>query len=689
MFQAHELRLLHALLLNPILLWTCWRIVRALPGPSCALDNAIDLILGFAASAGTIILALGWVGSLSVLSVTAVVLAAAVTVRLPVFRPRTPPQARPAFKDDGAGFTAPTVVAVCAVGLVLAAVFIARTTPALATDALIYHLALPGRWIQEGRIEVIPLWFHNPANSYSPLHASCLFAWWMLPMGNDVLARFGQMPFLLLCGLCIYRLLRRAEVAPFVAAAAGAACCVSRPFLAEALQTKDDVILTAYVLAAVVALTDEQSDPLRAAIRGGLSTGLLLATKYTAVLSLPILLLLIVCRLWRRSWGRSWLWAIPPLLVMAGPWYVRNLVTTGNPIFPIEVRLGSWTVLQGIFATAVAPADRSLRSLLHVLVGPSRFTLPPALMLAVTLAWALGWVVLRKRWRHPTILAFLSAPPLLVLVFYLISPFREVRFLFPAIALTFAAAGASIGNLPGAAWVRWMAAATVAAISIATSMPMLILKDAVAIGGAVAAVFLLGGLVWRRWLADRRDLSLVGAALLVSGAAMWVYVDWGVYVERCRLDYRFLWAQAYSADGLGPAWDWIDRHASPDDIIAYTGTPMIYPLMGFDLNRRVVYIPIRRGIDDFAHLPRISSQPLAGSEIITRTVETYRKTPDRTWWLTGLSRRGVRYLLVISPGGQPEIESQWAQADSNFRLAFRSGSTNVYAVNSSALAKPA
>jgi hypothetical protein len=679
-FQAHELRLLHALLLNGLLIWTCWRIVRALPGRGHPLDDAIDLILWSAAVAGTIILVLGWIGSLNAFSVSAVVLAAAVTVRLPIFRARTP-QTETAFGNSGTGITATIMVTVGAVSFVLATVFIARTTPALATDALIYHLALPARWIQDGRISAIPLWFHNPANSYSPLHASCLFAWWMLPMGNDVLARFGQMPFLLLCGLCIYRLLRRAAAAPFVAAAAATACCVSRPFVAEALQTKDDVILTAYLLAAVVALTDEETVPLRAAVRAGLSVGLLLATKYTAVLSLPVLVLLMAYRLRRRSWNRAWLWALPPLLVLAGPWYVRNLIMTGNPIFPIEVRLGSLTLLQGIFATTVAPADRSLRSLLNVLVGSSRFTLPLSLMLVVAAAWALGWVVLRRRWRDPTIPACLVGPLLLVIVFYLISPFREVRFLFPAIALMFAAAGISLGQLPGAPWARWLAAGAIMAVSVATSAPRLILKDAVVLGGGIAAVLLAGAFIWRRWLAARRDIQLAATGLLVSAVAAWTYVEWGVYVERCRLDYGFLWAQAYGANGLGPAWDWIVRHASPDETIAYTGTPMIYPLMGFDLNRRAVYIPVQPGIDNFAHLPHIA-RALAGGEIISHTIETYRGNPDRAWWLAGLSKSGVRYLLVTSPSDRPEIELHWAQTDPNLRRVFRSGSTSVYAVGS-------
>jgi len=696
--DAAEFRLALALLLNGSVLWTCHQFLRWLSPISDRLDHAIDLILWHATVVTVVVGGLGCVGALSVTAVTAVVLLLAVATGVASAwsgrsraRDRLPDPAAqagsPLPTDRPWDRTASVVAAVFTAGFVIAIVAAWRTTPALATDALIYHLGVPAQWLQDQRLTVIPLWFHNPANTYSPLHASCVFGWWMLPMGNDVLARFGQLPMLLLCWLCIFRMLRHAGVASAVAAATAGACCLSRPFLAEAVQAKDDVILTAYVLAAIATLNRRDLASARGALRVGLAIGLLLATKYTAVLALPAIALGAVSVLGQRATRRRLVWALVPALILAAPWYLRNIILTLNPVFPVEIRLGSWTLLPGVFTTTVTSEQRTLGSLTDVLVGAGRFSMRWWLLAAVAAAWASCWPICRGRWRQSAVLTALLGPPLLLIVFYLVSPFREVRFLFPAIGLLFVSAGLAIGHLPGSVWIGRALAGGLLAASLATAVPGKLLPP-ILIGAAVlSSAALVARYVWLRWIASRRDMRLVSLAALGLFAVGLVYVYWAVYVDRCRTDYRVMWTMAYKQNGLGPACEWLDRNAAPGDVIACTGTPMTYPLMGFNLDRRVVYVPVRPDIQDFTDLPRIS-EPLAGDQIIARTTECYRRDPDKTHWLNGLVQQRVRFVLTTPTGDRQPIEQAWADADPECRLVFRSDATRIYAVGTAKSSRP-
>ncbi len=696
MFDLSEFRLTHTLVLNALLFWTCRRIVRISTAASDPVDEATDLILWFYALASGLVLGLGAVGLLNRGALSAAVIALTVLVWAISRRaPRlvaAPAQAQsvsgsacrtalPAVSRRGiAELNPPMIIAVLAGSVVAGCLWISRTSPAPATDTLIYHLTLPARWIQDGKLSTIPLWFHNPANSYSPLQASCLFAWFMVPMGNDLVARFGQVPFLLLCGLCLYRLLRQADLMPTAAAAIAAACCLCRAFLAESLHAKDDVIVAGCFLAAVCSLADEGPGSVRNALRLGLSLGLMLATKYTAILLLPLFMVLGVLKLRPRVSIRQMLCAAIPIVLLAGPWYLRNLIQAGSPIYPVELRIGSWPVLSGVFATTVDPADRSPVALIHVITGTSRYTLPPRLMLLLVFLWGIAGVVSWRRLKRPVFLAAIAAPPLLLAVFYEVSPFREVRFLFPMISMMFVACGIGITRLSGPPWVRSGAAILLLSVCIATAVPSRTLADTLVLALGFA-VILLSVWIAARW-ACRRGPAVTRPLMGIVGlgAAAAVYVYWDNYTAACREDYRLIWSMAYAESGLGPAWAWIDRNAAPGDEIACTGTPMTYPLMGFDLSRRAVYLPICAGIDDFGRLPRIPER-LSGRQIVARTVQSYRNRPDRDHWLSELGKRKVRFLLTTCAADEPPpIEQQWADGLPHLQRTFSNRRTTVYEV---------
>ncbi len=678
-----EFRLVHTIILTGLIVWIVRLVVRRLPDVGSPIDDAIDVILWSSALATGLVLALGWLGHLTRTSITLSTLALAVVAHgsthllMKNWHPSAPVAHAPAGRS-----TAATAIALSAGGFVLGALYVARTTPILATDALIYHIALPACWIQDAQIAVKPLWFHNPANSYSPLLASCLYAWLMLPMGNDVLARFGQSPFLLLCGLCMYRLLRHSDVSPAIASAVAMACCISRPFLSETLQAKDDVILTAAFLATICGLIGNRVGSVRRYLRSGTALGLMLATKYTALLALPVIVLLILWDLCARRSKRGLAWGIAAVVLIAGPWYVRNTLIAGNPVFPVRIGLGSPAFLKGLFSTRVAPEDLSLGSLIDVVVRKGRFSMPWEVIGCLGIAWLAGYIVLRRRWREPLVLTELIGPVLLVLAFHFFSPFREVRFLLPAFALLYVATGETLGHLPGPRWVRAVAVGIIVAVSFFTCTHRVLLETTAIWAIIVPSAVLSAGYVWRRWIVRWNATRLAAVTAGAIAVFVAVYVYWGIYVDRCRIEYPPLLSKAYRASGLGPAWNWLDQNASPGDTIAYTGTPMTYPLMGFDWQRRAVYVPIEPNVDDLTQLPPIA-EPLTGYEIVSRTAALYRERPNQDYWLDRMTRQSVRYLLTTPFGDERPIEERWADESDRFRLVYRSGRTNVYLVSPS------
>src|SRR5262249_30653747 len=151
--------------------------------------------------------------------------------------------------------------------------------------------------------------------------------------------------------------------------------------------------------------------------------------KYLALVYAPILLLLALARGPRARAA----WALPGVLLFALPWYARNWIVAGSPIYPASLTLGGVTIAQGAFTRAAM-----LNTVFHTTdvrlfppiaahaFGPTLFVvwLPCALV---------GWIAMARRgwWPH----AALAIVPLLMVPLYWFGfPVNvDSRFLLPAI----------------------------------------------------------------------------------------------------------------------------------------------------------------------------------------------------------------------------------------------------------------
>lgn len=555
-----------------------------------------------------------------------------------------------------------------ALGFLAALIYFQRTNPPLATDALTYHLPAAVLWLQKKRIVLFQTWFFNPANTFSPLSGSMFITWLLAPMGDDSLARFVQVGPWMLIFFSVMNLARSGGAGFAAAALAGLAVVLSRPFISESILAKDDLFVAAFFLSAVAAIGRDRMCSRFRAGRIGISVGLLLATKYTAVLSLPILLLGLDAP-WRARWRlRQWVVAIGSTAILAGPWYLRNLIVWGNPVFPVKVDFAG-IHLAGLFSPLHARELRTLNGFWDIVTG-GYYGLPASVFIFLAVIWLItlvksGRSLLDDSLRRVMVLG----PPLGLALFAFLSPQAEVRFLLPTFGLMFALC-------PLAAKGKWSVGfcAIAAVFAIATSFSSANADQIVRFALWGIVVGMIGLLI--RWLeADmmrlrRPVLSFIACAI----AACVIFVRWDGYLNEYRKARLASWKAVYPSQAA--MWEFVEKNVSPQATIAYSNQFMIYPLYGFGENRRVVYAPVR---EDTWISNLVFPAGIADTDLNRAASNAANSPADLAAWKRNLRETGAEYLTVGRADDAPEIA--WADGDpAHFRKIFAGADFTVYRI---------
>ena len=552
--------------------------------------------------------------------------------------------------------------------------------PPVANDPLTYHLPAAVEWLQSGRIGLYETWFYNPANTYSPLAGSAFAAWWMAPMHSEVLARFVQAPAVLLLLVAMIQFVRALGVSTTVAALIATAAVTSRPFISQAILAKDDLFVAAFFACTCAALTRVKLTDALGPWRLGLALGMLLATKYTALLGLPLLVLAIDAPA-RAGWrARDYVLAAICAFALAEPWYLRNTMLTGNPLYPIQI-----PGFEGMFATRRSDELASMSGLLKTFVtGYYSTTKPAAVMLVLCWLGALATSA-RLLLRTPLVRLCVLGPPVAFALFVALSPYAEVRFVLPGLLLMFACAGvlAYARKSPGTAAVIGM---LVLIAGAGTGFVPRGLYEAMPTTAAVTGgVLLLAIGLYHLPDPARPRVAAVVAVVLIAVVGCVVYVHFDGFL-RAPSGYVETRTKAWENTGYGKlseAWQYIDSNAAPDATVAYTNTHYTFPLYGFGLSRRVVYVPTRAGIAHVHDLPA-SQRPLSGEEVVPYVAAQLTADPDRTTWTNNLAKLKPDYLLVVKSGagaGNIVPETAFAtQEPRRFQQVFANDAAVVYRI---------
>jgi len=212
---------------------------------------------------------------------------------------------------------------------------IAALAPEREYDALWYHLAYPRLYLEQGRLVDLP-------TDYVSLYPMTWELWFGfgLAAGGQAAATLLHFACLPLTAILIFELTRRwlPGVSPWLPVALYATIPT---IMWEASTAYIDLALALYVTLVIYGLLSYAERPqLQWLLLSALNLGLALAAKHLALIVLGLACLSLLTRRWlqeRNLWRALW----PALLLgslslcVALPWYLRSLLATGNPVFPL------------------------------------------------------------------------------------------------------------------------------------------------------------------------------------------------------------------------------------------------------------------------------------------------------------------------------------------------------------------
>jgi len=216
-------------------------------------------------------------------------------------------------------------------GVTLLAAFLIALAPPLRYDALMYHLVMPQAYLQDGRIGYLP-WI---AMTGMPQISEMLFTWAMALGGAQAAALLGWMAAVLaLLGLIGYLRMRLSARAAWV----GAASLLAGYTLAIACAwAYVDWFSLYFGVGCLIALVGWRTYGKKIWLAAaGITAGLAFGTKYTAgvlAIAAGVTLLFHIWKSKAKAIPAVGLFAGTALLVML-PWLVRNMIYTGNPLYP-------------------------------------------------------------------------------------------------------------------------------------------------------------------------------------------------------------------------------------------------------------------------------------------------------------------------------------------------------------------
>ena len=254
-------------------------------------------------------------------------------------------------------------------------------------DDLVYHATASAKWYQQQKLSLAP----HHYSGYYPMNAELFSLWFILPLGRDGMVWMAGAYWTFLFAVATFVLVRAQGQKAHVAAMCTALVLATPSviFLARAF-TACDLGAAALVMAATAMAMPSRSaaaggDRLADATCAGLLGGLAVGAKVPMLLPALILLAVIAVLPRRTISVRQRIVAATAfataLVLTGGYWYLRNLILTGNPLFP-----ASAAIFSGPFDAA---AQRSTK-LIYWLLGEGCNLKQRLALLMYFTAWPFG-----------------------------------------------------------------------------------------------------------------------------------------------------------------------------------------------------------------------------------------------------------------------------------------------------------
>ncbi len=524
--------------------------------------------------------------------------------------------------------------------------FVGTLVPPYGWDTLTYHLTNVFHFAQAGNLSVFPypgyIYYYSQAGELHSL-------WFYLLAGGHAgawrVVGLGLVPFVLTLGVAgraTAEALGLRVGLPWIAPAV----MLSPVVVIHPLSGYVDVVFAGLLAAAVAfaALAAEEGR-LRHVVMAALASGLALGVKGSFLyLGIMVLVVLAGRRVWSRlREGRPRLLVARLALIAVvfsvgcAFWYGRNAIDTGNPLYPINVRVAGVEVFHG----PVGLPSPGYRQELYVPTAAHWLRYPLYETIRDKVAYtsdsglgpqfAIGWMatlvmipvaVATRRW---TLLKLLLAIPVWWLMLVLVSPVVQIRYIIAVVpvAIVALAAMAEMSTLPGS-WRRQRTEAEPRPEPDPFSLSPPLLRRMAATGTSSAEQE-------RPRVGPKLvfDLAVVAACLFSSvGAMASAAPDLETVMGRWHDGH---WSpEDYYVVHYGPAgaaFNWFGAQGGPATTVTFTNSTFVAPIFGWDNANHVVYAATPDRLD-IGPAPRVRS---------------YRE------WLTFLVDADVDWVVVWIP----------------------------------------
>ncbi|MBA2764309.1 MAG: phospholipid carrier-dependent glycosyltransferase [Thermoleophilaceae bacterium] len=528
-------------------------------------------------------------------------------------------------------------------------------------DFSTFHLPQVAGWLATGSLWQIDVFVPNVSPGHYPNSGDVLLLAVTLPWSNDFLAHLVMYPFWILTGVSVYALARHLGAVRSAATIAG---CLFMAVPALSVSSLSAGLVDSFALfglgtGLLFLLRHRRSPSTAELVLAGLGLGVAFGTKWYTVLSVVVVVTAWTgARLAARddlaTLARQAVVLIGVIALSGGVWMLRNLVESGNPVFPVELAPFGMTIFSAPPDPVRAAAGFTLANYLTQPDVWAEYILPQlrqfwAYTGALLLAGGAGaGLIATMRGRLPSagVVRAGAACFALLLVAYAVTPYTaggpegmpvlvgaDSRYGLPALLVA----------APLAAWVISLRApllvvsCTLGLLAVRDSLlasgqvgdgPTLLFSDWITALAAFAALAVL--VVVAR--SGRRTLAGATTLVLCIGAIA------GGHLTQARFnDERY--------HELDPVFDAIAEAAPADNRIGLTGVwtdvgvAPVLPAFGPRFGNEVVYVGRK----------------------IEHVLNRYS---DRAGFLTAVEEGGFDYLVVGTgrPGAPTVKEGAWARS---------------------------
>ncbi|MFA5118003.1 MAG: hypothetical protein WC695_04015 [Candidatus Omnitrophota bacterium] len=571
--------------------------------------------------------------------------------------------------------------------------------PPLSPDSLQFHLAFPAAWITQGNLNspffvfgaspiVNPGSLETGSLSYYPINAQLFYTWLMLPLRNAFLADIGEAPFYIIGIVTIYAILKRYGIDKTRALLTGFLWALI-PNILKQLRTGSliDVIcavLLLMVFYTLLLLKKELS--VKHALLFGTALGLFIGTKIInfvwLIAFIPFMAYVLFAAVGEKklAFGRAAAIsaaAAGMVIILGGYVYIKNFIYTGNPLFPVSVKIAGKALFKGLLDNAGYKAQIARGDQINIMKVIFREGLGLQFLLLIlpcTVAPLIFLRYLKTRLKPFTEYILLFLTPLMMIVLYLVFiNISWVRYIFPYLTLGLVVAVIFVTALPGGhAYLTFVSfvAITAALFELGKGSELVV---SVALTIALTAVFIF----YKKQIIVFYKTRVFGTVFFAAAGtgALILFFGNAQYDrnEFTRYPQTFSKKESWQID-TGRSWKWLNEHSGEGAGIAYAGRSEFYPLFGDHLKNRVSYI----SVNDKEITPYNDPD---GS---------CRQKKDYAAWRRNLLSKKVDYLYTVLPcpenrevedAGAFPIEDQWAAGHpEGFQLVFSNSLTRIYKV---------